>query len=136
MPSAVSPLTSPQQEELSMGTPGRSGSASIRDSRPSSPLYRPADVAKMLHCSEWWVKEQARKRRIPFSLIGGSYRFTDEHVAEVIRLFEQRPESNNTVPASTARVAPLRTLSSSLSEADVLRARVPRRVVKSTQIAS
>ena len=120
-----------------MGTPGRSGSASIRDSRPFSPLHRPADVAKMLQCSEWWVKEQARKRRIPFSLIGGSYRFTDEHVTEVIRLFEQHPESNNTVPSSTAWVAPGRTRSPSLGEVNVsLRARVPRRVVKSMQIAS
>ena len=119
-----------------MGTPDRSGSASIRDSRPSGPLHLPADVAKMLQCSEWWVKEQARKRRIPFSLIGGSYQFTDEHVAEVIHLFEQHPESHNTVPASTARVAPMRTRSPSLGGADVLRARVPRRVVKSMQIAN
>lgn len=119
-----------------MGTPGRSGSASIRDSRSYGPLHRPADVAKMLQCSEWWVKEQARKRRIPFSLIGGSYRFTDEHVAEVIRLFEEHPESNNTVPGTAARVAPVRKRSPSLSGADSLRARVPRRVVKSMQIAS
>lgn len=27
---------------------------------PVRPLYRPADVAKLLACSEWWVKEQAR----------------------------------------------------------------------------
>lgn len=54
-------------------------------------LYRPAEVAKRLSCSEWWVKEQARNRRIPFSWIGGSYRFTEEHIAEIVRLFEQRP---------------------------------------------
>jgi hypothetical protein len=45
----------------------------------------------MLRCSEWWVKEQARKRRIPYAWIGGSYLFTDEHVAEIVRLFEVRP---------------------------------------------
>lgn len=45
----------------------------------------------MLRCSEWWVKEQARKRRIPYCWIGGSYRFTPEHVAEIARLFEVRP---------------------------------------------
>ena len=54
-------------------------------------FYRPADVAAMLHCSQWWVKEQARKRRIPYCWIGGSYRFTPEHVAEIARLFEVRP---------------------------------------------
>jgi len=54
-------------------------------------FHRPADVARMLRCSEWWVKEQARRRRIPYSWIGGSYLFTDEHVAEIVRLFEVRP---------------------------------------------
>ncbi|GIH03384.1 hypothetical protein Rhe02_14510 [Rhizocola hellebori] len=54
-------------------------------------LHCAADVARMLGCSEWWVKEQARKRRIPYSFIGGSYRFTNGHVEEIVRLFERRP---------------------------------------------
>ena len=45
----------------------------------------------MLRCSEWWVKEQARRRRIPFCWIGGSYLFTEEHIAAIVRLFEVRP---------------------------------------------
>jgi hypothetical protein len=56
-----------------------------------SAFHRPADVARMLRCSEWWVKEQARRRHIPYCWIGGSYLFTDEHVAEIVRLFEVRP---------------------------------------------
>ena len=54
-------------------------------------LHSPVEVAKALGCSEWWVKEQARRRRIPFTWIGGSYRFTAEHVREIIRVFEVRP---------------------------------------------
>jgi len=54
-------------------------------------FYRPADVAKQLRCSEWWIKEQARRGRIPFSWIGGSYLFTPEHIAEIVILFERRP---------------------------------------------
>jgi hypothetical protein len=54
-------------------------------------FYRAAEVARMLRCSEWWVKEQARCRRIPYSWIGGSYLFTDEHIAHIVRLFEVRP---------------------------------------------
>lgn len=67
-----------------------------RDNPPGypGPLHRPAEVAKILRCSEWWVKEQARKGRIPFSWIGGSYRFTNEHVAEIVRLFERRPATH------------------------------------------
>src|SRR2546430_16563931 len=64
-------------------------------------FHRAADVARLLRCSEWWVKEQARRRRIPYSWIGGSYLFTDEHVAEIVRLFEVRPMTETrTVPVA------------------------------------
>jgi hypothetical protein len=53
--------------------------------------YGPADVAEALGCSEWWVRKEARQRRIPFSWIGGGYRFTAEHVTEIVRLCEIRP---------------------------------------------
>jgi hypothetical protein len=52
-------------------------------------FYLPCDVAKILKCSEWWVKEQARRRRISFCWIGGSYRFTPEHLTEIARIFER-----------------------------------------------
>jgi hypothetical protein len=54
-------------------------------------FYRPAEVAAMLRCSEWWIKEQARNRRIPYAWIGGSYLFTEAHIAEIVRVFEVRP---------------------------------------------
>jgi hypothetical protein len=53
-------------------------------------FYLPAEVAKILKCSEWWLKEQARRRRIPFCWIGGSYRFLPEHLTEIARTFERR----------------------------------------------
>jgi len=56
-----------------------------------SGLYSPAQAAAVLGCSEWWVKEQARRRRIPFTWIGGSYRFTAEHLVEIVGIFEVRP---------------------------------------------
>ena len=61
-------------------------------------FYRPSEVAVMLRCSEWWVKEQARQRRIPYAWIGGSYLFTTEHITEIVRLFEVWPA--DTAPAS------------------------------------
>ena len=53
-------------------------------------FYLPAEVVKILNCSEWWLKEQARRRRIPFCWIGGSYRFLPEHLMEIARIFERR----------------------------------------------
>ena len=54
-------------------------------------LFQPADVAKALGMSEWWVKEQARRGRIPFTKPGRAYRFTADQVAEIVQLYEARP---------------------------------------------
>jgi hypothetical protein len=84
-------------------------------------FYRPMEVARMLRCSEWWVKEQARQRRIPYAWIGGGYLFTDEHVKEIVRRFEvlpadEPPPAPRLVRAEPAGDAPA-----------ALRPRVPRR---------
>lgn len=89
-------------------------------------LYRPAQVAERLHCSEWWVKEQARRRRIPFCWIGGGYLFTEEHIIAILRRFEvQAVDGEASVsPMPAPRPRPL----AAPADAPVtLRARPPRR---------
>lgn len=96
--------------------------------------HRPADVARMLRCSEWWIKEQARQRRIPYSWIGGSYLFTDDHVIEIVRLFEVRPTDQ---APPTARRASNRPTGEQMSPVVQLHARVPRRArITAEQIAA
>jgi hypothetical protein len=97
------------------------------------PTYlRPAEVAHQLRCSEWWIKEQARRGRIPYAWIGGSYLFTEEHVVEIVRLFEVAP----TTPA-TSRSSASRGVSASASDRSAsvlqLRARPPRRLRRVTE---
>lgn len=93
---------------------------------PAPELYSPAEVARALGCSEWWVKEQARRRRIPFSWIGGSYKFTDEHLIEIIRTFEVRPVSGP--PSTTSRARePRRRRVRPAPVTNQLQARPPRR---------
>src|SRR5262245_17739235 len=65
-----------------------------RPTPPPNGFHRPAEAAAMLHCSEWWLKKQCRQHRIPYAWIGGSYLFTDEHIAEIIRRFEVRPAND------------------------------------------
>lgn len=86
--------------------------------------YRPAEVAAMLRCSEWWVKEQARRRRIPYAWIGGSYLFTEDHITEIVRLFEVRPVASR--PVVVPRQSRARN-EGATGEALMLRARRPRR---------
>ena len=94
----------------------------------STTFYRPAEVAELLHCSEWWVKEQARRRRIPYCWIGGSYLFTEGHVAEIVRRHEIRPVDAQ-VPAPEQPPTHRRsTVERPPAESPVrLRARAPRR---------
>ncbi|MFJ3726965.1 DNA-binding protein [Streptomyces sp. NPDC090045] len=103
-----------------------------RDGLPH--LYYPSDIAKALGMSEWWVKEQARRRRIPFTKPGRAYRFTGEQFAEILRLFEARPAiSAAAQPTRTVRPAerqPAVIKPARQTEAPLrLRARPPRRTV-------
>ena len=90
-------------------------------------FYRPAEVARLLHCSEWWVKEQARRRRIPFTWIGGRYLFTAEHVAEIVQRFEVRPVDTVSTVVTAAR-ASRRSVMEDGEPTVRLTARLPRRV--------
>lgn len=101
-----------------------------RDGGGLKSLYRPAEVAKVLRCSEWWVKEQARNGRIPFSWIGGSYRFTDGHVAEIIRLFERRPANSEPVTDRSTEPKPQPKRPKGTEPTVMLKARTPRRALR------
>lgn len=94
-------------------------------------LYLPEDVAAVLGCSAWWVKDRARRRLIPYTRVGRSYRFTGEHLAEIIRMHEARPAVPQQPTAPAASKAP-RPASLSTQPVPVLRlrARPPRRAVQ------
>lgn len=101
-----------------------------RDEPPASKLPRlhtPDEIADALGVSGWWVREQCRKRRIPFARVGGAYRFTSDHLAEIVSIFEERPgrsHGSSTATRSTRR----RVQPQSTPPAVPLRARPPRRV--------
>lgn len=69
-------------------------------------LYCPEDVADVLGCSAWWVKDRARRRLIPFTRVGRVYRFTGDHLAEIIRMNEARPATPQQPAPATATKAP------------------------------
>ncbi|WP_411574231.1 helix-turn-helix domain-containing protein [Streptomyces fradiae] len=87
-------------------------------------LFRPEEIADALGCSAWWVKDRASRGHIPFTRVGRAYRFTAEHLAEIIRLNEVRlakaPE-----PAVSSLRMPLPPRAAAPSAR--LRARRPRR---------
>ena len=49
------------------------------------------EAAAILRVKPSWLERQAAARRIPFTMLGGSYRFTAEHLAAIVRQYEQQP---------------------------------------------
>ncbi|WP_254407145.1 helix-turn-helix domain-containing protein [Streptomyces sp. GMY02] len=81
--------------------PGTEGGA------PLPRLYRPEEIAEALGCSAWWVKDRARRGLIPHTRVGRAYRFTVTHLAEIVRLYEERPRrSVSSASASPAATRP------------------------------
>lgn len=103
---------------------------------PLPPVYLPRDVASALHCSEWWVKEQARRGRIPFSKVGGGYRFTAEHFAEIMRIFESRPAGGKGTATTAATRAQRHQAHTETVAGARLTARIPRRAQRSQSQSS
>jgi excisionase family DNA binding protein len=54
-------------------------------------LHTKDEAAAILRCKTSWLEKQAAARRIPFTMVGGTYKFTDEHIAEIIRINEFKP---------------------------------------------
>ncbi|WP_327372022.1 helix-turn-helix domain-containing protein [Streptomyces sp. NBC_01217] len=98
-------------------------------------LYRPEEIAEILGCSAWWVKDRARRRLIPHTRVGRAYRFTAEHLSAIIRIHEEpAAQSAQRTPSRTSRPAPTTASprtgqqpQSPASSVPRLRARPPRR---------
>lgn len=45
----------------------------------------------MLRVRRSWLERQAANRKIPFTMLGGSYRFTSAHLAQIVEIFESKP---------------------------------------------
>lgn len=84
-------------------------------------LYTAEQLGESFQITAWWIKDQARQRKIPFTKVGGQYRFTEQHAEAIICLFEQQPEQHlQSVPRRPSRTR-------GTDEPTQLRARTPRR---------
>lgn len=95
---------------------------------PTLRLHTPEQAAEILQCKASWLREQARQRAIPFTKIGGAYRFADAHLAEIVALNEQRPGTPAPVRAVRRRTDADEQPAAAVTS---LRARRPQRVRRS-----
>jgi len=56
-------------------------------------LYTADEAALMLRVKPRWLKRQAAARKVPFTMLAGSYRFSARHLEEITRMYEKSPES-------------------------------------------
>ena len=66
-------------------------------------LYTAAEAAKILRVKQSWLKRQAAARKIPFTMLGGAYRFTDGHLAAIVQMHEKMPSPSGNVRHSRSR---------------------------------
>jgi hypothetical protein len=66
-------------------------------------LFTKHEAAAILRVKVSWLERRAAARQIPFSLLGGAYRFTHEHLAQIVRLSEQGGESAMEAPSRIDR---------------------------------
>ena len=74
---------------------------STHDTRSTPKVHTKAEAAVLLRVRESWLERRAAARDIPFTMLGGAYHFTDEHLAEIVRM-------NESIPAAKAPGQPER----------------------------
>jgi len=62
-------------------------------------LYTADEAAFMLRVKPRWLKRQAAARKVPFTMLAGSYRFSARHLEEITRMHEKAPD-----PAGSSEV--------------------------------
>jgi excisionase family DNA binding protein len=67
------------------------GPASARRERTGPVVYTVEEAATILRVRPSWLERRAAERKIPFTMLGGSYRFTDSHLAQIVEMFEMAP---------------------------------------------
>jgi excisionase family DNA binding protein len=62
--------------------------------RHTPALYTAAEAAEILKVKRSWLERQAAARKIPFTMLGGAYKFTDGHLATIIQMHENMPSAS------------------------------------------
>lgn len=81
------------------GTAARNGQAASAQAsaadqptlQPAPVLYTAAEAAAILRVKTSWLERQAAARKVPFTMLARSYRFTPAHIAVIVEIFEHAP---------------------------------------------
>jgi len=71
-------------------------------------LYTTEEAAEILRVKKSWLERQAAARKIPFTMLGRSYRFTSAHLSAIVQMHEQTPAPSGWTGDSDTRPRRLR----------------------------
>ena len=69
-------------------------------------MHTAEEAARLLKAKRSWLERQAAARKIPFSILGGSYRFSDRHLAEIAWINRSGPGPTRTRTLPSPRALP------------------------------
>ncbi len=61
-------------------------------------VYTAAEAAEILRVKQSWLERQAAAWKIPFTMLGGAYKFSADQLAAIVQIFEMMPS-----PSGSAR---------------------------------
>jgi excisionase family DNA binding protein len=73
------------------------------DNQGTPTVYTAEEAAQILRVTKSWLERQAAARKVPFTMLGGSYRFTPAHLTAIIRMHEQAPAAPDSSGDSRTR---------------------------------
>lgn len=74
-------------------------------SGPIPEVFTVEEAAAILRVKKSWLEKKAAARRIPFSMLGGSYHFSPNHLRQIFEEFEVKPAASvQPVPQSVRGV--------------------------------
>jgi hypothetical protein len=103
----------------------------ITTTEPAHPARLPVmawtvdEAAEIIRVKPSWLCEQARQRKIPFTMLGGAYHFTAGHLDTIIKQREHLPRPAHTT-AATPRRSPRTTAPTAVPERKVVHLQAPR----------
>lgn len=73
-------------------------------------LFTAEEAARLLRVKVTWLQRQAARRQIPFVKLAGTYRFTAEQLAAIVRANEVKPTADGpSRPRAVRRTSPRNT---------------------------
>jgi hypothetical protein len=81
------------------------------------------EPAALLRVKKSWLERQAAARRIPFTMLGGAYHFTSDHLLLIVRLHEVEPRVQDRPAISRPTPSRRQTMAAPIQTAAPLRAR-------------